>query len=144
TLPTACARSAVNVRFDCEAPGDRLNRLSAGQAVSTNFRSAASAFGAMSVATTCSPLARYSAVQLAPMTPVPMMAMRRMDLVLVMTLSPMCVLDFGIGDAGEIALGVEEIALILSVEIGGIDRTGEVGDEHPIAGHVEGDANSLH
>src|SRR4029077_10212207 len=27
-----------------------------------------------------------------------------------------------------------------SIEIGGIDRTGEVGDEHPIAGNIEGDA----
>ena len=56
----AVAMSAVNVRFDCEAPGDRPSRLSAGQAFSTNFLSAASAFGAMSVATTCSPLARNS------------------------------------------------------------------------------------
>jgi hypothetical protein len=81
TPPTACAIAAVNFRFDCDAPVDRPNRLSAGQAFSTNFLSAASAFGAMSVATTCSPLARYSAVQLAPMTPVPMMAMRRMGFV---------------------------------------------------------------
>ena len=41
--------------------------------------------GAMSVATTCSPLARYSEVQLAPITPVPMIAMRRMGLVSVMS-----------------------------------------------------------
>ena len=75
----------MNFRFDCDAPGERPNRLSAGQAVSTNFLSAASAFGATSVATTCSPLARNSAVQLAPITPVPMMAMRRMGLVLVMS-----------------------------------------------------------
>src|SRR6185295_17166918 len=139
----ACARSAVNFRFDCEAPGDRPNRLSAGQAVSTNFLSAASAFGATSVATTCSPLARNSAVQLAPITPVPMMAMRRMGLVSGMFFLQ-CLLDFGIGDAGEIALSVEEIALVFSIEIGGIDRTGEVGDEHPVAGNVEGDANPFH
>ena len=75
----------MNFRFDCDAPGERPNRLSAGQAVSTNFLSAASAFGAMSVATTCSPLARNSALQLAPITPVPMMAMRRMGLVSVMS-----------------------------------------------------------
>src|SRR5262245_26790192 len=75
----------VNIRFDGEAPGDRPSRLSAGQAVFTNFLSAASAFGAMSVATTCRPLARYSAVQLAPMTPVPTTAMRRMGLVSVMS-----------------------------------------------------------
>src|SRR5262249_39009776 len=140
----ACARSAVNLRFDCDAPGDRPNRLSAGQAVSTNLRSEASALGAMSVATTCSPLARNSEAQLAPITPVPMMAMRRMGLFSVMSFLRCVLLDFGIGDAGEIALGVEEVALVLSIEIGGIDRTGEVSDEHPVARNVEGDADSLH
>ena len=64
-----CGSAAVNLRFDCDAPGERPNRLSAGQAVSTKLLSAASAFGAMSVATTCSPLARNSAVQLAPIRP---------------------------------------------------------------------------
>src|SRR6516162_8543038 len=57
---------------------------------------------------------------------------------------PLRLLDFGIGDAGEVALGVEEVALVLSVEISGIDRTGEVGDEHPVAGNVEGDADPFH
>src|SRR5262249_48767654 len=94
--------------------------MSAGQAVSTNFRSAASAFGAISVATTCNPLARNNAVQLAPITPVPMMPMRRMGLVLVISISLMRVSDFGVGDAGKIAWGVEEIALVPSVEIGRI------------------------
>jgi len=70
----------VNFRFDGDAPGERPNRLSSGQAVSTNFLNAASAFGAMSVAT-CNPLARNNTVQLAPITPVPMMVMRRMGLV---------------------------------------------------------------
>src|SRR3954464_7835937 len=136
--------SAVNVRFDCDAPGDRPNRLSSGHATSTNFLSAASAFGAMTVATTCNPLARNSEVQLAPITPVPMMAMRRMGLVLVMSFSPLRLSDFGVGDAGEIALGVEEVALVLAIEIGGIDRTGEIGDEHPIVRNVEGDTDPLH
>src|SRR5262245_56245694 len=144
TPATACARSAVNFRFDCDAAGERPNRLSAGQAFSTNFRSAASAFGAMSVATTCSPLARNSEAQLAPITPVPMMAMRRMGLFSVMSFLRCVLLDFGIGDAGEVALGVEEVALVLAIEIGGIDRAGEVGDEHPVAGNVEGDADALH
>src|SRR6516225_5436720 len=144
TPVTACARTAVNLRFNCDAPGDRPNRLSAGQAVSTNFRSEASAFGAMSVATTCNPLARNSEVQLAPITPVPMMAMRRMGLVLVMSCLRGVSSDFGIGDAGEIALGVEEVALVLAIEIGGIDRAGEVGDEHAVAGNIEGDADAFH
>src|SRR5262249_11365658 len=101
------------------------------------------------VATTCSPLARYSAVQLAPITPVPMMAMRRMGLSVDIGGSPLIGSrlqrsDFGVGDAGEIALGVEEVARVLAVEIGGIDRTGEVGDEKPVAGNVEGYADALH
>src|SRR6516165_6283578 len=140
---TASARSLVNFRFDCDAPGERPKRWSAGQAVSTNFLSAASAFAAGSVATTCNPLARNSEVQLAPITPVPMMATRRIVLVLVMSFLR-CLSDFGIGDAGEIALAGEEVALVLSIEIGGIDRAGEVGDEHPIAGKVEGNADALH
>src|SRR5262252_1116210 len=141
TPATACARSAVNLRFDCDAPGDRPNRLSAGQALSTNLRSEASAFGAGSVATTCNPLARKSEAQLAPITPVPMIAMRRMGLVLAMS----CLRsDFGVGDAGEIALGIEEVALVLAIEIGGIDRAGEVGDEHAVAGNIKCDADALH
>src|SRR5258706_8075858 len=52
--------------------------------------------------------------------------------------------DFGIGNAGEIALGVEEVALVLSIEIGGIDRTGEIGDEHAIVWNVERDTDPLH
>src|SRR5215813_13575295 len=144
TPATACARSAVNLRFDCDAPADTPNRLSAGQAVSTNLRSEASAFGAGSVATTCSPLARNSEAQLAPITPVPMMAMRRMGLVLVMSCSPMRSSDFDVSDAGKIALGVEEVALVLAIEIGGIDRAGEVCDEHAVAGNIEGEADALH
>src|SRR5262249_21595957 len=58
--------------------------------------------------------------------------------------SPMRSSDFGISDAREIALGVEEVALVLAIEIGRIDRAGEVGDEHSVAGHVEGDADALH
>src|ERR1700722_10460709 len=136
--------SAVNFRFDWEAPGDRPNRFIAGQAVSTNFLSAASAFGAMSVATTCSPLARYSVVQLAPITPVPMMPMRRMGLVSVMSLSPMGLSDFGICDAGKVALSVEEIPFAVSVEPGGVDRAGEIRHEHPIVWNVERDPDPLH
>src|SRR6478735_4361192 len=134
---TACASAAVNFKFDCDAPGDRPNRLSAGHAASTNFLSEASAFGAMSVATTSSPLARNSEVQLAPITPVPTMAMRRMGLVSVMSFLRCVLVDFGIGDAGEIALGVEEIAFASSVELGGIERAGKIGHEHAIARHIE-------
>src|SRR5271156_5568759 len=111
----ACARSAVNFTFDCDAPGERPNRLSAGQAASTKRRSATSALGATSVAVTSRPLARNSAVQLAPITPVPMMAMRRMGLV-DMIYSPLLIFsDFGVSNAGEIALGVEEVEFVLSI-----------------------------
>src|SRR5262249_12064072 len=86
TPATASVSTGLNLRLDCDAPGESPNRLSAGQALPTNFVSAASAFGAMSVATTCSPLARNSAVQLAPMTPVPTMATRLMSLLSAMPL----------------------------------------------------------
>src|SRR5258706_8914008 len=138
---SACARSAVNLRFDCDAPGDRPNRLSAGQAVSTNFLSAASAFGATSVATTCSPLARNSAVQLAPMTPVPMMAMRRTGLFCDMSL---LLRDFGVGDAGKVALCVEEISFTGSIEPCGVNRAGEIGHEHASVWNVERDTDPFH
>src|SRR6266850_2138087 len=141
TPASAFGRSAVNVRFDCDAPGDRPNRLSAGQAVSTNFRSAASAFGAISVATTCSPLARNSELQLAPITPVPMMAMRRMGLFCDMSL---LLRNFGICDAGEIALCEEEISFTGSVEPCGVDRAGEIGHEHAVVWNVERDTDPLH
>src|ERR1700739_58176 len=133
--------SVVNFRFDCDAQGDRPNLFSAGQAVSTNFLSAASAFGAMSVATTCSPLARNSALQLAPITPVPMMATRRMGLFCDISL---LLRDFGVCDAGEVALCVEEIAFTGSIEPCGINRAGEIGHDHAVVWNVEGDADSLH
>src|SRR5712664_3408931 len=141
---SACAMLAVNVRFDCDAPGERPNRFSAGQAVSTNFLSAASAFGAMSVATTCSPLARNSELQLAPITPVPMIAMRRMGLVAVMSSSPMRLSDFGVGNAGEVALCVEEISFTGSIESGGVNRAGEIGHKHAVVWNVERDTDPLH
>jgi hypothetical protein len=85
---TAVARSDSNVSLDWDAPGPRPNLLSAGHAASTNRFRAASASGATSVATTSRPFARKRAVQLAPMTPVPMTATRRMGLV-VMVSSPL-------------------------------------------------------
>ena len=41
--------------------------------------------------------------------------------------------DFRVGDAGEVALSDEEVALVRPIEVGGVDRAGEVGDEHPVA-----------
>src|SRR6202034_1378141 len=85
---TAASILGVNDNLDCDAPGARPNRLRAGHAASTNRFRAASAFGAISVATTSRPLARYSAAQLAPMTPVPMIATRRMGPVVDIVRSP--------------------------------------------------------
>lgn len=51
---------------------------------------------------------------------------------------------FCIRNAREVALGPKEIVFVLSIKVGGIDRTGEVRNEHLIAGNVECDADSLH
>src|ERR1700727_55777 len=141
TPSTAWASAAVNFRFDCEASGERPNRLSAGQAASTKVLSAASAFGATSVATTCSPLARNSEVQLAPMTPVPIMAIRRMGLFCDISL---LLRDFGVRDAGEVALAVEEVALTGPIEPRGVDRAGEIGHEHAVARYIERNSDPFH
>src|SRR5216684_5839072 len=133
--------SAVNVRRDCEAPGARPSRSTAGQAAFTKPRSAVSAFGAISVAMTSSPFARNSVAQLAPMTPVPMMATRRIGLFCDMSL---LLRDFGVGDAGEVALCVEEISFTGSIEPCGVDRTREIGHEHAVVWNVEGDTDPLH
>src|ERR1700689_4117763 len=85
---TAVSILGVNDNCDCDAPGARPRRLRAGHAASTNRFRAASAFGAISVATTSRPLARYSAAQLAPMTPVPMIVTRRMGWVVDIFRSP--------------------------------------------------------
>src|SRR5258708_21508952 len=95
----------------------------------------------MSVATTCSPLARNSAVQLAPITPVPMMAMRRMGLFCDISL---LLRDYGVCDAGEVALCKEEISFTGSVEPCGVDRACEIGHEHAVVWNVERDTDPLH
>src|SRR5215470_12795928 len=70
----------VKLRRSRDAPGDRPISVSAGHASSTYLRRFASAFGAGSVATTSKPRARYWAAQLAPITPVPTIAIRRIGL----------------------------------------------------------------
>src|SRR6516164_5357327 len=52
--------------------------------------------------------------------------------------------DFGVYDSGEIALGVEKVSLSRPVEIGGVDRSREIGDEHPVVGNIERNADPLH
>jgi len=73
---TARLSSGVNFRRSIDAPGDRPSAVSAGQAASTYLKSACSAPGAGSVATTSSPWARKHAAQLPPITPVPTIATR--------------------------------------------------------------------
>src|SRR5438445_11561985 len=105
------------------------------QASSMYLRKLASAFGAGSVATTSNPRARYSAAQLAPITPVPTMAIRRIGL-LYDILIFLCV-DFCVSDAGEISLRDEQWFLLCPVEFGGIDGPGSLGEKHPIAFEIE-------
>src|SRR6266542_295827 len=81
---SACERASfmlvVKLKRSRDAPEDRPMFVRSGQASSTYLRKLASAFGAGSVATTSNPRARYWAAQLAPMTPVPTIAMRRIGL----------------------------------------------------------------
>src|SRR5882757_7209321 len=80
TFLSASLNLAVNDRRSFEAPEDSPNCSRAGQALSIYSRRFSSAFGAGSVAITSRPCARNSAAQLAPMTPVPTIAIRRMGL----------------------------------------------------------------
>src|SRR5712664_3762572 len=137
----ASIRAAVNDNLFWEAPEASPNRCIAGHAAATKRFSAASAPGATSVATTSRPLARNSVAQLAPMTPVPIMASRRMGLFCDMSL---LLRDFGVCDAGEVALGVEEIPFTGSIESCGVNRAGEIGHEHAIVLNVERDTDPLH
>src|SRR5258705_270874 len=82
---TKSASESAALMFDAKlsrsraAPRERPMVVSAGHASSTYFRRLASAFGAGSVATTSNPRARYWAAQLAPMTPVPTIAIWRVQ-----------------------------------------------------------------
>src|SRR6185503_10055485 len=73
-LDNASFMLVVKLRRLGEAPRDRPMALSCSHASSTYLCRLASALGAGSVAITSKPRARYCAAQLAPMTPVPTMA----------------------------------------------------------------------
>src|SRR5205814_8297590 len=129
--PFSCTKSAfesasfifvVKVRWSRAAPGERPMTVSCSHASSTYLRKLASAFGAGSVAMTSNPRARYWAAQLAPMTPVPTIAMRRIGL-LYDILVFLCV-DFCVSDAGEISLRDQERFFCRAVEFGGINGAG--------------------
>src|ERR1700730_2023301 len=70
----------ANVSRARVASGASPIAVSAGHAASTYSRNLASALGAGSLATTSKPQARYCAAQLAPITPVPTIAIRRIVL----------------------------------------------------------------
>jgi hypothetical protein len=70
----------VNLNRSRDAPFEMPMLVKSFHASSINLRRLDSAFGAGSVATTSNPRAKYSAAQLAPMTPVPTTAMRRIGL----------------------------------------------------------------
>ena len=125
----------VKAKRSRDAPLERPMLVRSFQASSTYLRKLASAFGAGSVATTSKPRARYWAAQLAPITPVPTMAMRCIGLLYDM-ISPLLVVYvnvsiklqrlsvFCVSDAGEISLRDEQRFLFRAVEPGGIDRAG--------------------
>src|SRR6266542_1072692 len=96
-------------------------------ASSIYLRRLASAFGPGSVAMTSNPRARYSAAQLAPMTPVPTIAIRRIGL-LYDILIFLCV-DFCVSDAGTISLRDEQRFLFGAAEFRRIDRARQIGAE---------------
>src|SRR5277367_2750957 len=52
--------------------------------------------------------------------------------------------EFRVGDAGEIALRIEEVALAGPVELRGIEGAREIGHEHPVSGAIAGDADPFH
>src|SRR5207249_2873092 len=94
--------SVVNVRRSRYAPLARPMFVRSFQASSMYLRRFASAFGAGSVAMTSNPRARYSAAQLAPMTPVPTIAIRRIGLLY--DILVFLRVDFCVSDSGEISL----------------------------------------
>src|SRR6266567_3701935 len=80
----------VKLRRSRDAPEERPMSVSAGHASSTYLRRLASAFGAGSVAITSNPRARYCAAQLAPITPVPTIAIRCTGFFKLILVSPEC------------------------------------------------------
>src|SRR5438128_12332915 len=129
--PFSCTKSAfdnasfmsvVKVKRSRDAPLESPIFVRSFQASSTYLRRLASAFGPGSVTMTSNPRARYSAAQLAPMTPAPTMAMRRIGLLYDIVFF-LCV-DFCVSNAGEISLRDEQWFLLCPVELGGIDGPG--------------------
>src|SRR6266404_8339226 len=134
--------SVVNERRSRDAPLERPMLVRSFQASSTYLRKLASAFGPGSVAMTSNPRARYSAAQLAPMTPVPTIAIRRIGLLYDILI--FLRVDFCVNDSGEISLRDEQRFLFRAVEFGGINGPGQIGDKHPVPFEIESDPDSFH
>src|SRR6266699_3100002 len=114
--------SVVKVKRSRDAPFESPMFVRSFHASSMYLRKWASAFAPRSVAMTSTPRARYSAAQLAPMTPVPTMAMRRIGL-LYDILIFLCV-DFCVSNAREVSLRDEQWFLLCPVQLGGINGAG--------------------
>src|SRR5262249_43101216 len=69
-----------------------------------------------------------SAAQLAPITPVPTIAMRRMGLLY--DISVFLCVDFYVSNSGEIALRGEQHLLVGPVEFGAINGAAQIADKH--------------
>src|SRR6266853_5889889 len=141
-LERASFMLVVKLSRSREAPAERPMLVSIPHASSTYFRRLASAFGAGSVATTSSPRARYWAAQLAPMTPVPTMATRRIGFL--KDMSHLRCRDVSVCNASQVALSHEQHGRPRAVEPRRIDRAAQVGHEHPTAFEVECDADAFH
>src|SRR6266404_3959583 len=134
--------SVVNVRRSRDAPLERPMFVRSFHASSIYLPRLASAFGPGSVAMTSNPRARYSAAQLAPMTPVPTIAIRRIGLLYDILI--FLRVDFCVSDSGEISLRDEQRFLVRAVEFCGINGPGQIGDKHPVPFEIESDPNSFH
>src|SRR6266853_6012609 len=111
--------SVVKVKRSRDAPFESPMLVRSFQASSMYLRKLSSAFGPGSVTMTSNPRARYSAAQLAPITPAPTIAMRLIGL-LYDILVFLCV-DFCVSDSGEISLRDEQRFFFRAVEFGGIN-----------------------
>jgi hypothetical protein len=124
--------------------GRETQPLQRRQAAFTNLRSAASASGAMSVATTSSPFgeilrgpARADYASADDCDAANGFGRGHKN-------APMRLSDFDVGDAGEIALSSEDSTFVCTVEVGDIERTGEVRCEQAVARDIQREADAFH
>src|SRR6266481_1680017 len=140
---SASFMSVAKLKRSRDAPEERPMLVRSAQASSTYLCKLASAFGPGSVATTSKPRARYSAAQLAPMTPVPTIAILRIgllyDIVLLSVVRCFCV-----GDAGKVSLRGEYDLFLGAIQLCAIDVASEIGYEHAVTREIERDPDPFH